>query len=215
MCKRVLSRGSERTLAGRTRGCGGLLQEEIQEVGGPEEKSESQYRDWRRDEISLEKLWCMKEGLIKGVVGEKQGRWFTVLSLSAQQSEGSIVKTVIITVFTLTTKLTQWLTMVHVTAHNGYTYLLNLITVQIDTDFIVHQLVAVVRLPRTHLSTRHRAKGVGWPHHRLGVHHGGRIHHPHGAHLWRLQCVAQRWETFSNRNLNPLCAKFYCNQGSN
>lgn len=116
MCKRVLSRGSERTLAGRTRGCRGLIQEEIQEVGGPEEKSESQYRDWRRDEISLEKLWCMKEGLIKEVVGEKQGRWFTVLSLSAQQSEGSIVKTVIITVFTLTTKLTQWLTMVHVTA---------------------------------------------------------------------------------------------------
>lgn len=56
MCKRVLSRGSERTLAGRTRGCGRLIQEEIQEVGGPEEKSESQYKDWRRDEISLEKL---------------------------------------------------------------------------------------------------------------------------------------------------------------
>lgn len=45
VCKRVLSRGSERTLAGRTRGCGGLFKEEIQEGGGAEEKSDSQYGD--------------------------------------------------------------------------------------------------------------------------------------------------------------------------
>lgn len=29
------------------------------------------------------------------------------------------------------------------------------------------------------------AKGVGWPHHRLGVHHSGLCHH-HGAHVRRL-----------------------------
>lgn len=56
MCKRVLSRGSERTLAGRTRGCGGLVQEEIQEGGGAQEMSDSQCGDWRKAEISLEKL---------------------------------------------------------------------------------------------------------------------------------------------------------------
>lgn len=56
MCKRVLSRGSERTLAGRTRGCGGLFQEEIQEGGGAKEKSDSQYGDRRKAEISPEKL---------------------------------------------------------------------------------------------------------------------------------------------------------------
>lgn len=125
----------------------------------------------------------------------KQGRWFTVLSLSAQESDGSTVKTVIIfssihadnKAYTVTKKR-------YTSQHNGYTYLLNLITVQIDTDFIVHQLRGVVRLPCTHLSTRHRAEGVGWPHHRLGVHHGGWIHHPHRAHLWRLQRVAQRWK---------------------
>lgn len=38
-----------------------------------------------------------------------------------------------------------------------------------------------------HLSARHGAEGVGWPDHRLGVHHGGRIHHPQRAHLWRLR----------------------------
>lgn len=69
MCKRVLSRGSERTLAGRTRGCGGLFKEEIQEVGGPEDKSESQYRGWRV-EISSEKLGCMR-GLINRIRWEK------------------------------------------------------------------------------------------------------------------------------------------------
>lgn len=84
--------------------------------------------------------------------------------------------------------------MVHVT-DNGYVYLLNLITVQIVTWLcIVHQLGGAVRLPWTHLSTRCRAEGVGWPHHRLGVHHSGWIHHPHRAHLWRLQHVAQRWQ---------------------
>lgn len=42
MCKWILSRGSERTLAGRTRGCGGLFEEEIQQVEGAEEKLESE-----------------------------------------------------------------------------------------------------------------------------------------------------------------------------
>ena len=72
MCKRVLSRGSERTLAGRTRGCGGLFQEEIQEVGVPEEKSEIQYRDCRRDEISLEEA-VMYERRVNKLLREKQG----------------------------------------------------------------------------------------------------------------------------------------------
>lgn len=81
--------------------------------------------------------------------------------------------------------------MVHVT-DNGYVYLLNLITVQIVTALcLVHQLGGAVRPPCTHLSTGNRAEGVGWPHHRLGVHHGGWIHHPHRAHLWRLQRVAE------------------------
>lgn len=43
----------------------------------------------------------------------------------------------------------------------------------------------------THLSAGHRAKGVGWPHDGLGVHHSGRIHHPHRAHLWRLRVKKQ------------------------
>lgn len=47
-------------------------------------------------------------------------------------------------------------------------------------------MFVVVRFSAAHLSTRHGAKGVGRPHHRLGVHHGGRVHHPQRAHLWRL-----------------------------
>ena len=92
-------------------------------------------------------------------------------------------------VFTVTTKLTQWLSTVHVTAQ-----WIRLFT-QPDNctnRAIVHHLTAVVRLPCTHLSTRHRAKGVGWPHHGLRVHHRRWIHHPHRAHLWRLQRVAKR-----------------------
>lgn len=127
MCKRVLSRGSERTLAGRTRGCGGLFQEEIQEVGGPEENSDSQYRDWRRDEISLEKLWCMTEGLIKKESsGEKQGVktremihsfFFFLVPFSSAEWMGPLLKlSSSSAVFTLTTELTQWLITGHVTA---------------------------------------------------------------------------------------------------
>lgn len=122
MCKRVLSRGSERTLAGRTRGCGGLFQEEIQEVGGPEEKSESQYRDWRRDEISLEKLRCMKEGLIKrscwGKTGsQNNGDDSQFCPFQLKRVTGPLLKlSSSSAVFTLTTKLTHWLIMVHVTA---------------------------------------------------------------------------------------------------
>jgi len=122
VCKRVLSRGSERTLAGRTRGSGGLFQEEIQEVGGPEGKSDSQYRDWKRDEISLERLWCMKEGEYKrsclGWVGSQD---------KGDDSQGCPVQLVRVkgplfklssspAAFTPITTLTRWLTMAHVTA---------------------------------------------------------------------------------------------------
>lgn len=70
MCKRVLSRGSERTLAGRTRGCGGLFQEEIQEGGGgAEEMSDSQYGDRRKAEISPEKPMLRVKGDSRQVGG--------------------------------------------------------------------------------------------------------------------------------------------------
>lgn len=119
----------------------------------------------------------------------KQGRWYTVLPLQLRKSEGSTVKTVIIFCGIHTGSKANTDSLWSTSQHNGYTYLHNLITAQIDTDFTVQQCGGAVRLPSTHLSTRHGAKGVGWPHHGLRVHHSGRIHHPHRAHLWRLWCV--------------------------
>lgn len=194
MCKWVLSRGSERTLAGRTRGCGGLLQGEIQEVGGPEEKSLRRYRDWRRDEVSLKKLsWKYERRVYKK---GKNRRMIQFCSFLLKRVKGPLLKLSSLLCSHWQQRLTQWLTMTHVTAQWMHRFPP---TDNCWNTYWRDCAWAQIREPCTHLSTRHRAKGVGWPHHRLGVHHGGWIHHPHRAHLWRLQCGAQRSDMISKQ----------------
>lgn len=158
MCKRVLSRGSERTLAGRTRGCGGLVQEEIEEGGGAEEMSDSQSGDCRKAEISPEKPMLWKKGGSRQVDGKKKKLW-----VNMRKVIDSFV----------------WLKLSSpVCSFHSHTKLPH-------TSQTADMYVAV-RSGGAHLSTGHGAEGVGRPHHRLGVHHGGRVHHPQRAHLWRL-----------------------------
>lgn len=149
MCKRVLSRGSERTLAGRTRGCGGLFQEEIQQVGGPEEKLESD------SEGGMRLVWrsCIIEGLIKRSYWRKTKEMIHSFVPFSSASEGFIIKTVIIIILTQTH--TVWFT----SQHNGYRYLLHLITIHI------RRLQSDWRAPTWALDTEPKGFGgliTGW-----------------------------------------------------